>query len=434
MSPLRCKATCFYLSLLVSSLSLLLLSQAALGQDFTVVMLPDTQNEAQFFPPVLNSQTQWVVANQKALNIQMVLGVGDIVNDGAQTAQQQNADAAFRLLDNAGIPYLLAIGNHDYDNAVPKTRSVAGFNHWFGPARYAGKSFYRGNFPSGSNENFYGVLTISGKQFLFLMLEFRPRSASLDWAESILAANPDKDAIVVVHSYVMTNGKREDMCDTQDMPPGNANGQEMWKRLRKHPNVVMVLNGHFTGGSVAHRADVADNGNLVNQIFSDFQTFPNGGDAWLEILTFHPASNTISVQTFSPFLNQFLTDAGRQFTVPYHGPLPQTGAGTMSGRVRNSSGCAAIAGIKVSAGNASTITATDGTYKLSVAPGSYPVAASGTGWNTGTTNETVSNSLDTQLNFYLSSTSTPTPTPTPSPGPCTLNPASPSVTILLAAQ
>src|SRR6185437_10730146 len=49
----------------------------------TIIVLPDTQNEAQFFPSVLDSQTSWIVNNQKALNIQMVLGVGDIVNDGA---------------------------------------------------------------------------------------------------------------------------------------------------------------------------------------------------------------------------------------------------------------------------------------------------------------------------------------------------------------
>src|SRR6185437_3104505 len=137
-----------------------------------------------------------------------------------------------------------------------------------GPARYAGKAYYKGNFPSGSNENFYGILTIDGKQYLFLDLEYRPREAALDWADSILSANPDKEAIVVTHSYLRTTGTREDTCDTQDMPAGNANGQQLWQRLREHPNVIMVLNGHFTGGSVSHRQEVGDNGNLVNQIFA----------------------------------------------------------------------------------------------------------------------------------------------------------------------
>src|SRR5258708_11036765 len=109
-----------------------LLPQVA-SSDFTFVLLPDTQNEAEFFPSVLDSQTQWIVDNQARLNIQAVLGLGDIVNDGADPVQQGNADAAIRLLDNAGIPYFLAIGNHDYDgggNDGVVARAVTGFNQW----------------------------------------------------------------------------------------------------------------------------------------------------------------------------------------------------------------------------------------------------------------------------------------------------------------
>ena len=132
----------------------------------------------------------------------------------------------FALWIRAGVPYLLAIGNHDYDDANPKQPAVSlALTSGLAPTRYAGKSFYQASFSSGSNENFYGFLTIEGKPYLFLMLEYRPRSAVLDWAESILQANPDKEAVIVTHSYVMTNGKREDLCDTQDMPAGNANGQ-----------------------------------------------------------------------------------------------------------------------------------------------------------------------------------------------------------------
>jgi hypothetical protein len=427
-------------SLLATLGFLSVLLPSAQCQDFSIVVLPDTQNEAQFFPSVLDSQTAWIVNNQQALNIQMVLGVGDIINNGADSAQEANADAAVRLLDNAGVHYMLAIGNHDYDGANPKvSRSVTGFNHTFGPARYADKAYYQGMFPAGSNENFFGVLTIGGQQYLFLVLEYRPRSTSLDWGESILNSHSSMPAIVVTHSFLLQTGKREDRCDTQDMPlPANADGEDMWGRLRKHANVIMVLNGHFTAGNSAHRSDVGDNGNLVNQIFTNFQTVANGGDGWLRILTFHPASNSISVRTFSPFLNQSKTDGSNQFTVAFHNPHPATGAASISGKVRNRSTCAAIAGVTVSAGGASTTTATNGTYHLPIAPGSYTFNASGTGWITSSAPETVNDSLDTQLDFYLTSSGTPSPSPSPTPGPtpapsCTLNSASPSVTICTPA-
>jgi carboxypeptidase family protein/calcineurin-like phosphoesterase family protein/Big-like domain-containing protein len=387
--------------------------------DFTVVVLPDPQNETQYFPQVLNSQTKWIVNNQKALNIQMVLTEGDNINDGASTAQLQNLDAAFRLLENAGVPYLLAIGNHDYNGFNPKaSRNLSGFNQWFGPGRFSGKAYFKGNFPADSNANSYAVLTINGQQYLFLTLEYRPTSASLDWAESILAANPDKEVIVVDHSFVLKNNKREDLCDDQDMPASNATGQAVWMRLRKYKNLVMFLSGHFTGGSGARRADLGDNGNLVNQLFANYQDYANGGNGWLRVITFHPATNSISVQTYSPSLNQYMTDSTNQFTLIYHNNFPNSGRGTISGKVRNQSSCVAVAGIKVNAGSSSTTSAADGSYQLSLSPGSYSVTASGAGWITSSKSETVSDSLNTQMNFYLT-TPTPTPTPTPPPSGCT---------------
>jgi len=387
----------------------------AQAQDFTIIALPDTQNEAEFNSNVLNSQTQWIVANRAALNIGAVLGEGDIVNDGSTTAQMQNADAAYRLLDQAGIPYFAAIGNHDYDNADPKAgRSVSGFNQWFGPARYAGNSWYKGNL-NGSNENFYGIVTMGGKQYLILVLEYMPRPAALAWGESILAANSAMEAIIVTHSYMFVDNTRVDRCDTKDMPPGNANGDDMWAVFRKHANVIMVVSGHLTNGQVSRRSDVGDNGNLVHQIFTNYQTFPNGGDGWLRIITFHPSSNTISLETYSPFLNQFKTDSANQITIPYHNPNPG-GQGTLSGKVR-STGCASLGGITVTAGGISTTTFSDGSYTMQINPGSYSVTASGPGWQTATLSESVAGGFDTDLDFYLTSGSSAFPTPTPSTSP-----------------
>ncbi|HKT51547.1 MAG TPA: carboxypeptidase regulatory-like domain-containing protein [Candidatus Angelobacter sp.] len=394
--------------------------------DFTIIALPDTQNESQFFPNVLSSQTKWIADNQDRLNIRMVLGEGDIVNDFSDPEQQESSDSAFRVLDNAGIPYMLAIGNHDYDDAAPKNgRPVKGFNRFFGPSRYAGKAYYRGNFPTGSNENFFGVLNIGGKDFLFLILEFMPRPESVSWAKSILQANPDKEAIVVTHSFTYIDNTRVDFCDTNDMPAGNATGDDLWQTLRKFPNVIMVLSGHLTNGQAGHRSDIADGGNLVNEMMANYQTFPNGGDGWLRILTFHPASNTISVQTFSPFLKRFKTDTRNQFTVPYHNPHLQTGAGTLSGMVRNTSDCTPVAGATISTAGKSVTTDSKGRYSLQLAPGPYQVSVSAPGATGDTKNETVADGFDTDLNFFLNAgPSTP----------CPPNSASPSITICSPAE
>src|SRR6185437_2141032 len=203
------------------------------------------------------------------------------------------------------------------------------------------------------------------------ILEFMPRAESVSWAESVLQANPDKQVIVVTHSFTNVDGTRVDLCDTDDMPPGNATGDDLWQVLRKYPNVMMVLSGHLTNGHAAHRTDIADNGNLVNEIFANYQTFPHGGDGWLRILTFHPTDNSISVQTYSPSLNKFKTDAGDQFKVPYRNPHLHTGQGKLSGMVRTASDCSPLAGVTVSTNEHSTVTDEDGRYSFDLPPGCY---------------------------------------------------------------
>lgn len=411
-------------------LTVLCLSSLGFAQvtapDFTFILFPDTQNESQYFPNVLDSETAWVANNRSALNIQAVLGLGDIVNDGASTAQQQNADAAIKTLDNAGIPYFLAIGNHDYDgaNTGAASRTATGFNQWFGPSRYAGKSYYKGNFPSGSNENFYGELTINGKQYLILLLEYIPRTAALNWAAGIVQANPDKEVIVVTHSFTFVDGTRVDQCDTNDLNRDN-DGDESWNAFEsQYPNIIMVVSGHLTATQAARRADLGVNGNLVNEMFSNYQTLANGGDGWLRIVTFHPGSNTITVKTYSPYLNAYKTDGANQFTVNYHNPGFNTGVGKITGKVKtprtNTGGCTAISNATVSAGGASTVTDSSGHFSLSLAPGTYTASATASGFSPQSRTIKVDDNYSSDNDFYLTNSSTP---------PCTLNSTSPSVTI-----
>ena len=411
-------------TLLTLASPFLLLSSLCTAQSdwFSIAVLPDTQNEAQFAPDMMLKQTQWIAANRTKLRIQAVLGLGDIVNDGASNTQQSHADSAVRVLDDAAIPYLLAIGNHDYDgaNTGAAKRSATGFNKWWGPARYANKTYYRGQYPLGSNENFYGVLTIYGKQFLVMVLEYIPRTESLDWATWIIQNNPDKDVIVVTHSFLFNDGTRVDRCDTNDLNRDN-DGDETWARLRDYPNVIMVLSGHITTGQAAHRADLGTNGNLVNQVYSDYQT-ENNGNGWLRIMTINPDSNSIHVQTYSPVLGQFSSLTKNDFYLNYRRPAhASTGTGGVAGRIRDAGNCLPISSVTLSSsGTPMASSGSYGWYTYSVAaPGNYQVSASKAGWASATSSIKVDVGYKTSLNFYLW------------PPLCALDPASPSVTICL---
>src|SRR4029077_13254980 len=153
------------------------------ADEFTIVALPDTQFYSSLYPQIFAAQTQWIANHVQDQNIKLVIGLGDIVDGGGVPAQWQNADAAVRLL-NGHVPYMMAIGNHDYDqnNPAGRTASTRNFNSFFGPARYAGAAWYKGSFPAGSNENFYGVVSVNGRNYLIVVLEFAARDSALAWA------------------------------------------------------------------------------------------------------------------------------------------------------------------------------------------------------------------------------------------------------------
>ncbi len=404
----------------------LAISKAAYAQssDFTIIAMPDVQNESQYYPQVLAAQTQWIANSKATLNIQAVLGLGDITNNGSDNSQWVNADAAYQVLDQAQIPYFLAIGNHDYDNLAPATRSAQGYNQWFGTARYSKYPWYTENY-NDTNENFYGELNINGKNYLILVLEFIPRDEVVQWASSVLAENQDKEVILITHSYMYSDGTRVDQCDTSDLNADNY-GDKLWAKLvSQYGNISLVLNGHITNAHGSRRVDLGVNGNLVNQVFSNYQLMANGGDGYLRILTFHPSTDTIDVKTYSPFLAAYMTDSVNQFTLNWHAPKITATTGTISGLVRDVGTCKPIAGTRVTVGSLTATTDSKGSYSISTPAGSYGVNATANDYGSGTASDVVNNGYATDTNFYLTSLI---------PAGCTLNSASPSVTICTPAN
>jgi hypothetical protein len=85
---------------LLFAIQILFITFTAVAQDFTIVVLPDTQHYSQRYPTTFTNQTQWIVNNKDALNIVYVAHEGDIVNTASSTEQWNNAVAAMSLLEN----------------------------------------------------------------------------------------------------------------------------------------------------------------------------------------------------------------------------------------------------------------------------------------------------------------------------------------------
>lgn len=339
------------------------------SDQFTIIALPDTQFYSSTYPQIFAAQTQWIADHVADQNIKLVVGLGDIVDGGGSLTQWQNADAAVRLLDGR-VPYMMAIGNHDYDqnNPAGRTASTQNFNAFFGPARYAAAAWYVGSFPAGSNENFYGVVNVNGTNYLILVLEFAPRDAALNWAAGILNANPDKQIIVVTHMFTYADNTRISQCDSNSAASFGVgqdnNGEDVWwKLVRKYPNIHLVLSGHVVqGDGTGRRMDIGAGGNLVNEILSDYQSAPLGGGGYLRIMKISPSLNRVNVTTYSPYLDAFLTDDHNQFTVPYRNPGISTALGTLSGKVKSALDCSPMAGVTVAYSGGSAITDASGNF------------------------------------------------------------------------
>jgi len=272
--------------------------------DFTIVVYPDTHvgtDETNL--PIWQAQNSWVVNNISARNIVSILGVGDIVSAPSVAGYTNATVFGYDLIDSAGIPYLPLVGNHDYDNVHGRTTGL--YDEFFGPTRFAGKSWYQGGHPAGSSANLAIKFDVEERKYLVLGLEIFPRDSAVTWAQDLIDMNPDREVIVVTHAYLTKEGTLYQDGDnygpavfglTQDY-----SGQELWDRFIKlNPSIFLVVGGHdICTPNNAHLISIGNVGNIVSQIQCNYQCHPNGGDGYILLLKIKTAERVIEVTPYS---------------------------------------------------------------------------------------------------------------------------------------
>jgi hypothetical protein len=327
-----------------------------------MVVIPDTQNYSKDScdVPIFSQMTSWIRDNRELFNIQLVLQEGDIVNNndtdtptsGDQTGDQQwqNVRAAMTILDGH-VPYVMALGNHDIGTTNAESRDTQ-FNTYFqasqNPLNYTPPSdgnpaggILRGVYQPGRLDNAYFEFNApDDRNLLIFSLEFMPRQAVVNWANSVAALPQfaDHTAVLLTHTYLNWNDQRTDHDVDEYGFNGDGNsGVQLWNELVKlNENFEMTFNGHVGGDGVAYVRSLGDDDNAVHQMLLNTQFETNGGNGWFRVLEFLEDGTSVRVRTYSPFLDLSRTDPANSYTFQLSPLPPRTadfdGDGDVDGR------------------------------------------------------------------------------------------------------
>ena len=291
------------------------------ADDFAIVILPDTQNYTQFAGnfPQYPAQTQWIWDHRNTDRIVAVLHNGDVVQHGnMREIEWDRADQAMAKLETEtanfrdGIPYGIAVGNHDNGSYVhdDKPFSTTRFNKHFGVARFKDRAYYGGHYGD-SNDNSWILVRAGNLDVLMVSLEYRGELGQdpkvLEWVQGVFEDHPDALGIVNSHHIVKANGDF------------SAEGKQIYNAVKTAPNVQLMTSGHIKEFR-ARRTDTFM-GRKIHSMLADYQDLIvkadgcAGGCGYMRIWRFSPKKNQLKVETYSPALKKSMTGPEEQFTL-----------------------------------------------------------------------------------------------------------------------
>lgn len=298
--------------------------------EFTVAMIPDTQNYVDYrhqkwsgFPfdatEQFYEQMQWVAENAQSSGgeIAFATHVGDIWQHYSAWVDPAHAASDFPWMPNGGsevarspkvhtksyeipvsiqafqliagkLPFSVVPGNHDFDAlwtdpAHPPqpekgkagaryVGGLTGFSSAFSAESqfFSGQAWYVDSHDGGGDSA--QVFAVGQCRFLHIGLQYYAPDASLAWATEVIRRYPGLPTIVSTHAYLDRDGTRIAKSSTvNSAPDSSANSPQMiWDEfISQHDQIFLVLSGHVSGQGFS--VDTNHFGNDVYQILADYQ-------------------------------------------------------------------------------------------------------------------------------------------------------------------
>ena len=221
----------------------------------------------------------------------------------------------------------------------------------------------------GDNSNSYVLFSAGGLDFVAVGVSYGATDEEVDWADSVFERFGDRNGILITHGYLSASSEP----DGRNAPRGADGGRLFDQVVRSNENVFLVLGGHFHGvGTNVETVRSADGTTRVVQMLADYQGYlvpaervftparcaaagldpatqcihgtgddsgkidVDGDGSWdhlatdklalgasfLRMLQFDTEENTMSVDTYSPFLDEFGATEYDHGTSPKTTPEP----------------------------------------------------------------------------------------------------------------
>jgi len=275
-------------------------------EDFSIVLIPDTQLMIQNYPGIVDTMLQWIATESADSNIVFTLGLGDMVQSALDCTQWVLNDSFYQVLDDSALGYAVVEGNHDLSGDY--------FDQFFGVSRFSSKpswgGYYSGPASREPQRSTYHFFEAGSNKFIVFALNYESDSTyypyQYAWIDSLMKLYSSRTAIVVRHW--MLNADNSWVADSTIIDS-----------LKDNPNFDWMFCGHrYAGGDgAAYRTVLADDGDSIRIIMADYQFFPYGGEGWMRFLKFSPTADSVYMTTYSPWLDSTMTTYPDQKTFYY---------------------------------------------------------------------------------------------------------------------